>query len=127
MEYISLLAVNIGSKDITIGSVWLGKYIILEANQSITSIDIQGHGDWESPFRSRKSGNKMSAYFGRNADDKIGMNPLRAISRVSQCHGKIKSESKKLMETLRDNKVFKNDEREHNFEVENVWRVDDVN
>ena len=71
MEYISLLAVNIGSKDITIGSVWLGKYIILEANQSSTSIDIQGNGDWESPFRSRKSGNKMSAYFGRNADDKI--------------------------------------------------------
>ena len=31
------------------------------------------------------------------------------------------------MEILRDNKVFKNDEREHNFEVENVWRVDDVN
>ena len=51
----------------------------MHANQAIDFIEIQIHGDYDFPFGSWKSGNEMSIDFGRNADDKIGMNPLRTI------------------------------------------------
>ena len=62
-----------------IGSVQFGDKIIVEANQESTYIDIWVHGDKDFSFGSRKSGNKISVNFGRNVDDKITMNPLRAI------------------------------------------------
>ena len=42
-------------------------------------------------------------------------------------NSKKKSEGKELVENLRDNKVFKNAERENNSEFENVLRENDVN
>ena len=74
-----MLAVTIGPKDLAICSARLDYKLVAEANQLRTSIDIRGNGDWEYPFGSRKIGNEMSVGFGRNADDKIGMNPSRAI------------------------------------------------
>ena len=79
MEHLLLSAVNLGSKDITIGSEWLDKNIITEANQSRNYIDRRGNSDRNSPFGSCKSGDEMSVDFGRNVDDKISMNPLRTI------------------------------------------------
>ena len=79
MEYLSLSAVTLGLKDIVIGSKRLVEQIVVENKQAITYIYIQGHGDLDFPFGSRKSGNKISVDFGRNVDEKIGMNPLRSI------------------------------------------------
>ena len=72
-------AVNIGLKEIVIGSAKLDKNLIVEANQAITYIYRRGHGDQEFPFGSQKSCNKMSVDFGRNSDKTIGMNPSRSI------------------------------------------------
>ena len=47
----------------------------MHANQASASIDRWGRVDWEFPFRSQESGNKMSVGFGQNADKKIEMNP----------------------------------------------------
>ena len=122
----------------------MGYKLISRANQAIYYIDRQGHGDWYLPFGSWKSGNEINVDFGRNADDKIGMNPLRTTgilhphitrSRLSNCdifdlfsrpsdlayrflqwHGMIKSETG----NLRGNKNFENTERESNFKVEKV-------
>ena len=73
-------AINIGLKDLAIIGVRLGDKISIHSNQVSASVDIQVHGDWEFPFGSRKSGNKMSVDFRQNADDKIGMNPSRTFS-----------------------------------------------
>ena len=75
MEHLLLSETTIASKYIDIGSAWLGNNIIEEANQASAFVDMWGHSDWGLPFGSRKSGNKMSVDFGRNTDDKIGMNP----------------------------------------------------
>ena len=64
MKHILLSETTIGSKDLTMGSVQLGNNIITHANQEIDSIDRRVHGDWDPPFGSRKSGNKMSVDFG---------------------------------------------------------------
>ena len=77
MKHLLLLAKSIGSKELAIGSDWLGNKITEEANQSSASIYRQGHDDMESPFVSRKNGKKISVYLGKIADEKIGMNPLR--------------------------------------------------
>ena len=74
MECLSLLTKKIRSKELAIGRVRLGNNLIAEANQVSASIDRREHSDWDFPFKSRKSGNKMSVDFERNADDKIGMN-----------------------------------------------------
>ena len=79
MKHILLSETTIGSKDLTMGSVQLGNNIFTHANQEIDSIDRRVHGDWDPPFGSRKSGNKMSVDFGRNTDDEIGINPSRTI------------------------------------------------
>ena len=119
----------------------MGKKIIEEENQASDSIDRWGHGDWDFPFGSPKSGKKMSADFGRNLDEKIVMIPSRTIrsphlhiarTRLSNCdilesfirglswYGTTKNESKNLVENLRGNKIFKNAERENNFKVEKL-------
>ena len=90
----------------------------------------------------------MSVNSGWNVDEKIGMNPSRTIviplphiTRISMSncdifdlfirglpyHGTIKSESEILVENIRDNKIFKNAERENNFEIEKVGRKNSVN
>ena len=74
IEHLSLLTTTIGSKEIAIGSAQLGNKLILESNQSSTSIDKQGQGDQDFPSSSPKSGNTMSVDFGRNSYKKIGMN-----------------------------------------------------
>ena len=79
MEHISLLATTIGSEDIMIGSARLGKNIIANANQDISSVDIRVRGGQYLPFGSQKIGNEMSVDFRGNADEKIGMNPSRTI------------------------------------------------
>ena len=82
MEYLSFLSTDIGSKELAIGSARLSDKIIAETNQEIDYVDRQGRRDWGFSFGSHKSGNKMSDDFGRNADDKIGMNPSRTILRL---------------------------------------------
>ena len=79
MKHLFLPVVNIGSKYLMVCSVLLGNKLIAEANQAITSIGRRGHGYQEFLFGSWKSGNKISVDFGRNVDDKIAMNPSRAI------------------------------------------------
>ena len=71
MEHLSLSEINTGLKDIEISSAHMGKNIIVHANEASTFIDRRGHGDWDFPFESWKSGNKMSVFFGRDMDDKI--------------------------------------------------------
>ena len=75
MEHLLLLEKTIGSKDLTISSAQLVGKLIVHTNQSSAFIDIQGHGDHDFPFRSWKSGNKMSVDFGQNAYENIGINP----------------------------------------------------
>ena len=77
IEYILLLAINIGSKDLAIISARLGNNIIVCANQVSHPIDRRGQSDQDFPFGSHKSGNGMSVDFGRNTNEKIGINPLR--------------------------------------------------
>ena len=60
-------------------SARLGDKLIVESNQVSAYIERRGHGDRKFPSGSRKSGNEMTVEFGRNADDKTGMNPLRTI------------------------------------------------
>ena len=150
MEHLSLSTIIIGSKYIVISSEWLGNKLIVSANQESTPIDIRGHGDREFPFGIQKSGNKMSVDFGRNADDKIGMNPSRTIriprpqitsTRKGSCdifdlvsrtsdlsymgflwYGTDKIESK----NLGGNTNFENAESENNFEAENVGHKNSV-
>ena len=78
----------------------------------------------------------MRVYFGRKADDKIGVNTSRTIgipllrvtrTRLSNCNifylvirglsclGTIKSESENLVENLRGNNIFKNYNPKTNF------------
>ena len=118
MEHLSFPATPIGSKELAVGSMRLGNNIMTEANQSSASIDRWVHGDWYLYLGSQKSGNKMSVDFGRNTDDKIGMEPSRTIrrphpqitrtrprncnisdlvSRVSPWHVKMKSGSENLV------------------------------
>ena len=78
-DHLLFLATNIGPKEITISIKRLGDNIIVEDNQARSSIDRRGNGNRDLPFGSWKSGNKMSVDFGRNMNDKIGMNPLRTI------------------------------------------------
>ena len=108
------------------GSIGLGEKIIAEANQVSNSVDRRGHSDRYFPFGSRKSGNEMSVYFGRNANDKIGMNPLKSIwspslqvnstiminqnifnlvIRVLLWNVTTKSEIENLVENLKDNRT----------------------
>ena len=89
----------------------------------------------------------MSADFDRNADEKIGMKTLRTIkspcpqinwTRLRNCiifdlvrrglqyHFKIKIEGENLVENLRDNNIFKNNDRENNYETEKVGRKNSV-
>ena len=135
MEHLSLPATTIGLKYIEIGTVRLGNNIITEANQASVVIYRWGHNDRDFPFGSRKSGNKMSVDFERNADDKIGMNPSRTIRtprphntraiannceifdlvrmtsylafRFLTWYGTIESESENLLRKIRGNKTFK--------------------
>ena len=74
MEHLLFWELTIGSKDIYIVCVRLGNNIFAETKQLSTSIDREGHGDWDFPFGSWKSGNKMSVDFGKNTNDKIKMN-----------------------------------------------------
>ena len=125
-----------------------GRNLIAEANQLSASIDRKGHGDQEFPFWSRKSGNILSVDFGRNADDKIRMTPLRPIgrphpninrTRISNYyilelvirdlpwHGRMKIKTENLVENIRGNKSFKNDERGNISEVEKVEHKNSVN
>ena len=118
MEHLLLSARTTGSKYLAIGSARLRDKLIAEANQSSASIDRWVHGDWYLYLGSQKSGNKMSVDFGRNTDDKIGMEPSRTIrrphpqitrtrprncnisdlvSRVSPWHVKMKSGSENLV------------------------------
>ena len=78
-EHLSFTATTIGSKYLTINSAFLCDKIIPETNQASAFIYRRGHGYQEFPFKSQKSGNKMTVDFGRNTDDKIGMNPSRTI------------------------------------------------
>ena len=43
----------------------------MESNRASAYIDIQEHSDQTFPFWSRKSGNKTSVDFGRNANEKL--------------------------------------------------------
>ena len=79
MENLLLSTTTIGSKELVIVSDWLCYNLISEANQASASIDSRVNVDWEYPFGSWKSGKKISVDLGWNADDKIGMNPLRII------------------------------------------------
>ena len=118
MEHLSLLATTIGLKELAIGSARLGNKIIPEDNQASNYLDRKGHGGWDLPCRSRKSGNKTSIDFGRNTDEKIGMIPSITIGiphpqitmiRLINCnifdlvskgftyHGTVKIEGKNLM------------------------------
>ena len=49
----------------------MGGNPIAEENQASAYIDRDGHSDGDFPFWSQKSGNKMSADFGRNANEKL--------------------------------------------------------
>ena len=141
MEHLSLSATTIVSKNLEISSAQLYDKIIAHANQYNASIAIREHSDQEFTFRNWKSSKNISVDFGRNADEKIGMNPLRTIgishpqmtrTTLNNCdifdlvrrqlgisyrglvwHGKMKSES----ENLRGNKIFENAERQNNFKV----------
>ena len=148
MEHLLFSETTIESKELEIGSVWLVENLITEANQASASIDIQGHSDWDFPFGSRKSGIKMSVDLRRNTDEKIGMNPSRAIripqphitstmlrncnifdsvSRGVTWHGTIKNESENLVENIRGNNTIKNAEHKNNFEVKKVGHKQTVN
>ena len=91
--------------------------------------------------------------YGRNIDNRTGMKPqgpilttipesnrannldilnlfiktLDIFSMVSRWHDTIRSETGNLMENLRDNKIFKNAERENNSNVEKFGRKNSVN
>ena len=71
MEHLFLPEIIISPKELAIGSAWLGENLIVHNNQVSTSIDRRIHGDWDFSFGSWKISNKMSVYFGRNADDKL--------------------------------------------------------
>ena len=72
MEYLLLPAVTIRLKDLLIGSAQLGNHIISDAKQKSTSIDRQGHGDWDISFDILKSGTSMQIIgFVRKSDDGI--------------------------------------------------------
>ena len=83
MEHLFLSEITIASKDLAISSARLVNKLTVHSNQSIASIDRRGNSDREFPFRSWKSGNKMSVDFGQNADYEIGMNP--SITTRSSC------------------------------------------
>ena len=51
----------------------------MHANQASASVDILVHVNRDFYFESRNIGKKISVDFGRNANDKIGMNPSRTI------------------------------------------------
>ena len=71
MEHLFLPEIIISPKELAIGSAWLGENLIVHNNQVNTSIDRRIHGDRDFSFGSWKISNKMSVYFGRNADDKL--------------------------------------------------------
>ena len=48
------------------------------------------------------------------------------VIRGSQYHVKIKSEGENLVENLRDNNIFKNNDRKNNYETEKVGRKNSV-
>ena len=83
----------------------------------------------------------MSVDFDQNADEKLGMKTSRTIRspcpqikwtrlrnciifdlvrRGSQYYVKIKSEGENLVENLRDNNIFKNNDRKNNYEAEKL-------
>ena len=74
MENISFSEINIGPKELKIGSAWLGEKLIVEANQESVYINRWENGDQDLSFGSHKSGNEMSADFWRNADEKLEWN-----------------------------------------------------
>ena len=78
-EHLSLLEINIGSKDLIISSSQLGDKIIVHFYKMSAFVDRWGHGNQNFSSGSQKNGNKMSVGFGRNVNDKIGMNPSRII------------------------------------------------
>ena len=82
MEHHSLLVTTIGSNGLVNVCTRFGDNLIAHANQASNCIDEQRNGDQAFPFGSPKNGNEISVDFGRNADDKIGMNPLRTIGRL---------------------------------------------
>ena len=71
MEHLLLSAITIGSNELTTDSSQLGDKLVMEANQSRSSIDRWGNAKQGFPFGGKKSGNKMIIDFGRNADEKI--------------------------------------------------------
>ena len=79
MGHLLLLEKTVCLKDLAIICARLVENLIIYANQAIASIDRLGHGDQELTLGSSNIGNKMSVDFGRNADDKIRVNPSRTI------------------------------------------------
>ena len=126
MENILLSEMTIGLKYLALRSAWLGNKLIVYANKLGDSIDRRENFERDFPYGSLKSGNKMSVDFGRNADEKIGMNPLRTIGiphpqitsnrlrnwnifdsfrRVLMRHFTKKSENENLVEKIRGNNI----------------------
>ena len=97
-----MLAITIGFKDLALSSVWLGNKIILHANQVGDSIDRSGHHEREIPYGILKIGNKMSVDFGRNADETIGMNPLRTIGRPRPNNTRTMQKSCNILNSIRE-------------------------
>ena len=75
IEYLSLLEIIIGSKELTIRSARLGDNIIMYTNQASSPLDRWGHSSQFFSIQSQKICYKMSVYFGQNMNEKIGINP----------------------------------------------------
>ena len=78
MEHITLSVINVGSKELTISGARLD-YILIHINQERSSIDRQGHSNWELSYESQKSYDKRSIDFGQNKNNGIHMNPSITI------------------------------------------------
>ena len=77
-----LSAITIGSKELAIIRARSDKTLI-HTNQAIASIDRQGHGDQEFPFRTWNICDEMIIYFGRNTNNRITMNPSINIEKIT--------------------------------------------
>ena len=81
MEHFPFLAINIGSEEIMISRARLDEMLI-NTNQSSTSLHIRGPDDQDFSFRSKKSCDKMSIDFEHNMHNSIRMNPSRTIKSI---------------------------------------------
>ena len=150
MKNLSLSAIAIGSKYLAIISARFGDKLIVHSNQASASIDIRRHSDQEFSFGNQKSGYEMSVNFGKNADDEIRTNPSRTNGNTTTTYYQDQAGKLRHLWLIQHNfgyhvqgisvtfinkqwklrpwrqQKFRKYWAQNNFEVEKVWRENDV-